>query len=176
MNRRRTHSLVLCALLVAMALALSYVERLIPLQAVIPLPGIKLGLANIVTMFALYFLNARSALWVLVARCALGAAFGGGFSALAFSLTGGLLALAVMLLARRLRFLSVYGVSICGAAAHNLGQVLAAMAMLGSAAVLVYLPLLLCAAVAAGFITGAVSSATFRALLATGQSPDQAED
>ena len=126
----RTRDITLCAMLVALSLALSLAERMIPLEAVIPLPGVKLGLANIVTMFALYELGGRYALAVLVCRCALASLFGGGFTALAFSLAGGLLALAAMALARRAPFLSVYGVSLCGAACHNTGQILAAMALL----------------------------------------------
>ncbi len=171
MANTRIRKITLCALLVAMALGLSYVERFIPLQLIVPLPGVKLGLANVVTMLALYFLGAGPAFTVLIVRCVLGSIFGGGLSGLAFSLTGGLLAMAVMALTRRIPFLSIYGVSIFGAAAHNMGQILAAVVMLGSWTVTSYLPLLLCTAVATGFVTGAISSATFRALLATGQIP-----
>lgn len=166
-----TQKLALCAMLVAMALGLSYIERFIPLQLLIPLPGVKLGLANIVTMLALYFLGTGTAFVILLLRCVMGAVFGGGISGLLFSLTGGLLAMAVMALTKRLRFLSVYGVSICGAAAHVTGQIAAAIVMLGSLTALSYLPLLLCTSVVMGFITGAISSATFRALAASGQIP-----
>lgn len=117
-------------------------------------------------MFALYELGGRYALAVLVCRCALASLFGGGFTALAFSLAGGLLALAAMALAKRAPFLSVYGVSLCGAACHNAGQILAAMALLRSVTVAAYLPFLLLVSVGTGLLTGFAASCTFRALAA----------
>ena len=167
----KTRSLTLCALLVALALALSWAERMIPLQLVVPLPGVKLGLANIVTLMVLYFLGPRYAFAILVSRCVLGSLFGGGLTALAFSLTGGLIALGVMALSRKAPFLSVYGVSILGAAAHNTGQILAAMVLLQSVYVAGYLPLLLVVGVVTGLVTGTVASYAFRALIASGQLP-----
>lgn len=149
--------MALCAVLIALALALSYLERFIPLQLVIPLPGIKLGLANIVTLIALYLLGAKCAFAILIPRCILGAVFG-GITGLLFSLTGGILAMAVMALSRRAKCFSVYGVSILGAAAHNIGQILAAMAVLGSVYVASYLPYLLLVAIVTGFATGTASS------------------
>ena len=168
---KQTKQLALGAVLVAMALGLSYIERFIPLNLLVPLPGIKLGLANIVTLMALYFLGTKTAVTVLVLRCFLNSLFGGGISGLAFSLTGGLLAMAVMSLSRRLPFLSIYGVSILGAAAHNIGQICAAMVLLGSFYVVAYLPLLLVVSVFTGLITGTASANSFRALIAAGQIP-----
>lgn len=162
----KTQRLARAALLTALALGLSWMERFIPLQLLVPLPGIKLGLANLVTLFALYFLGGRMALAILCVRCLLGSLFGGGVTAFCFSITGGLLALAVMALARRLPLLSVYGVSILGAAAHHVGQILVAVALLRSGYVVAYLPFLLLVAIATGFLTGAISSALFRAMLA----------
>ena len=162
----KTQRLARAALLTALALGLSWMERFIPLQLLVPLPGIKLGLANLVTLFALYFLGGRMALAILCVRCLLGSLFGGGVTAFCFSITGGLLALAVMVLARRLPLLSVYGVSILGAAAHHVGQTLVAVALLRSGYVVAYLPFLLLVAIATGFLTGAISSALFRAMLA----------
>lgn len=146
-----------CAVLTALALALSMVERLLPLAALIPLPGLRLGLANLVTVFALCRLSGREALLILIARCLLGAIGGGNLTALAFSLTGGLLALGVMVLLLRCPGLSLVGVSMAGAAAHNIGQIAAAVAVLGSGAPLGYLPPLLLASVVTGAVTGLVS-------------------
>ena len=101
-NLSKPRQIAAGAMLTALALALSYTERFIPLQLLIPLPGVKLGLANIVTLFALYFWGAGQALGILVLRCFLGAVFGGGITGLLFSLTGGLLALGVMTLTRRI--------------------------------------------------------------------------
>ena len=152
----KTKQLTTGAILAALALALSYVEGMFPLP--VPLPGFKLGLANIVTLFALYTLGAPSALAILLVRVLLGAMFAGNASALLYSLLGGFAAMAVMIALSRARGLSVYGVSIGGAAAHNIGQVAAAMLTLGNAAPTAYLPLLLVVAVFSGALTGLICS------------------
>lgn len=162
----------LSALLVALALALSYFERFIPLNLVVPVPGVKLGLANLVTLFALYRMRPGQAAAILILRCLLGAVFGGGITALAFSLTGGLLALGAMFLSQRAPFLSVYGVSILGAAAHNVGQILAAMVVLGSRYVLAYLPFLLLTGLICGGVTGGMAARLLRAIPKGGIFPD----
>ena len=96
MNNARIRKIAAGALLVALALALSVAEKLLPIGAIIPVPGVKLGLANVVTMLALFYIGAPGALVILVTRCLLGALFS-GITALLFSLTGGLLALVVMM-------------------------------------------------------------------------------
>ena len=159
-----TKQLTLCAVLTAMALALSYLENFFPLSLAIPIPGIKLGLANIVTVFALYALGPGQALLILLARCFLGAVFAGNMNALIFSLLGGVTAMLVMIGLSRLRKLSVYGVSVGGAAAHNCGQVAAACLTLGSGAPLYYLPVLLDASLLTGAVTGVAAACLFRAL------------
>ena len=159
-----TKNLALCAVLTALALGLSTLENLFPISLVVPLPGIKLGLANIVTVFALYQLGAGPALGILAARCLLGAMFAGNASALLFSLMGGVLAMLTMILLKGARGLSVYGVSIAGAAAHNMGQICAAMIVLGGTAVLGYLPVLLGVSLVTGSLTGFVASLLFRAM------------
>lgn len=160
----KTKRITLCALLIALALALSYTERFIPLQMVIPLPGVKLGLANIVTLIALYLLGPKYAFGILIPRCIFGAVFGGGITGLAFSLTGGLLAMATMSLARKLPVFSIYGVSILGAAAHNIGQILAAMVLMNSVYIGAYLPYLLFVALFTGFATGAAGAGVLKAV------------
>ena len=162
--RNKTKRLALCAVLTALALGLSVMENLFPVTAVIPLPGVKLGLANIVTLFALYQLGAPSALSILVARCLLGSLFAGNVSALLFSLMGGILAMLVMIGLTRLHRLSVYGVSIGGAAAHNVGQIAASIITLGDTAVLGYLPVLLGVSLITGTVTGLVTALLFRAM------------
>lgn len=154
----------LCAVLIALALALSYTERFIPLQLIVPLPGIKLGLANIVTLVALYMFKTRYAYMILIPRCVLGAAFGGGITGLLFSLCGGLLALGVMALAKKAPVFSVYGVSILGAAAHNIGQILSSMVLMHSVYIGAYLPYLLVVAVFTGLLTGGACAGVLRVL------------
>ena len=154
-----TRQLALCAVLTALALGLSTLENLFPVTLVIPLPGVKLGLANIVTVFALYQLGPLPALCSL-----LGSLFAGNASALLFSLLGGTLAMLVMLALSRLPGLSVYGVSIGGAAGHNIGQMAAALITLGNTAVLGYLPFLLAVSLFTGALTGFVSALLLRTI------------
>ena len=162
-----TKRLTQCALLTAMALALSYLENFFPLSLAIPIPGIKLGLANIVTVFALYALGPAQALLILIARCFLGAVFAGNMNALIFSVLGGVTAMLGMILLSRMGKLSVYGVSIGGAAAHNCGQVAAAILTLGNTAPLYYLPILLGVSLFTGALTGVIAASLFRALAHT---------
>lgn len=159
-----TRELTLCAVLTAMALALSYAESFFPLSLAIPLPGIKLGLANIVTLFALYALGPGQAFMILLARCLLGAVFAGNMSALIFSVLGGVTAMAVMILLSRCGRLSIYGVSVGGAAAHSCGQVAAAVLTLGNTAPIYYLPVLLGVSLFTGALTGLIAACLFRAL------------
>lgn len=160
----KTRQLALCAILTALALGLSVMENLFPVTAAIPLPGVKLGLANIVTLFALYELGAAPALTILAARCLLGSLFAGNASALLFSLMGGVPAMLVMIALKRWQKLSVFGVSIGGAAAHNIGQIGAAVITLGDTAVLGYLPILLGVSLITGTLTGFITALLVRAM------------
>lgn len=152
----KTRTITTCGLLAALAVVLSLVERLFPLDAVVPVPGVKLGLANVVTLFALTRLSVREALAVMLCRVTIAALLMGSVSAFLFSLLGGLLSLAAMALLLRLegRFCSLLGVSVAGAAAHNVGQIAAAMLWLKTTAVLTYLPFLLVMSVPLGLVTG----------------------
>ena len=163
-------NIALCAVLAALALGLSTLEGLFPISLLVPLlvipgllPGMKLGLANIVTVFALYQLGAGAALAILLTRCLLGGLFAGNLSAMLFSVLGGLTAMLVMIFLRRLPKLSVYGVSIGGAAAHNIGQMAAAVITLGSTMVLGYLPFLLAVSLFTGALTGFITVLLLRA-------------
>ena len=159
----KTKKLALCGVLTALALGLSYAERFFPLQLIFPLPGIKLGLANVVTLVTLWLLGKSYAFSVLTARCLLGAVFGNP-AGLAFALTGGLLALAVMCFAVKIKNLSLFGTSILGAAAHNVGQILVAMIVMGSFYVAAYLPWLLLISVLTGLLTGSLAVGVLRLL------------
>ena len=158
-----TRELTRCALLTALALGLSYLENLFPLSLAIPLPGIRIGFANIVTVFALYALGLWDALLIVIARCTLGSLFAGNWNALVFSLLGGLSALGMMGILSRGKRLSLYGVSIGGAAAET-----ETPEPLGNGAPLFYLPVLLLTALLTGTVTALVSSGLFRALLGAG--------
>ncbi|MBQ7625414.1 MAG: Gx transporter family protein [Clostridia bacterium] len=153
----RVKKIALSGVLTALALALSYFERFIPLGLIIPLPGVKLGLANIVTVAALYFFGPLPALAVAALRCALGSFFGGGVSSLLFSASGALLSWAAMSAVSRAKTFSVYGICLFGAAFHNIGQTAAAVLVLGPA-VIYYLPYLLAVSLFTGTVTGLISS------------------
>lgn len=151
-----TRRLTLCAMLTALALAISVAEGLFPLTILFPIPGLRLGLANLVTIYALCCLSTKSALGILVARCFLGSLLG-GLTNLPYSLTGGLLAFAVMWLFLHVKGLSLFGICIAGACAHNCGQVFVATLILGSPQLVLYLVPLLLASLVTGSITALAS-------------------
>ena len=150
--KRSTKQLTLMALLTAIALAIHVAEAQIP--APVPIPGVKLGLANIVTVWAMFSLGPGPALMILVARILLGSLFSGVMSLL-YSLAGGLLCYCVMLLLRRvLTRKQIWVASVIGAVFHNIGQILVAIVVTGTPAIVSYLPILLISGIATGLFTG----------------------
>ncbi len=151
----KTRRICTDALFIAAAMMLSYLEFLIPLRTMIPLPGFKLGLANIATLAVFVLISKKDAAVVLVLRVALmGLLFGSAVSLL-FSASGALLSYLSLLLASRfLRRCSYIGVSVLCAVFHNVGQILAATCLFGSEIILSYLPVLFIAALISGSITG----------------------
>lgn len=148
------------ALLTALAMVLSWVEVLLPLPTTIP--GVKLGLTNLVVLFALYRLGTRSAWCLSILRVLLVAfTFGNAFS-LWYSLAGAILSLLVMMALKATGKFSVTGVSVAGAVSHNLGQILVAMAVLRSAAVAYYYPALLLSGTVAGICVGLAGAVLVR--------------
>lgn len=141
------------ALLTALAMVLSWLESLIVFPGL--LPGMKVGLTNLVVIFALYRMSLRDAAAVSLVRVLLvSMTFGNAYS-FAYSLAGAVLSLAVMAGLKKLDKFSILGVSIAGGVCHNLGQLLVAMAVLGTARLGWYLPWLLASGVAAGAAVGA---------------------
>lgn len=139
-----------CAMLVALAMIFSYVEVLIPIN--LGIPGIKLGVANLVTVVGLYFLNPGEVLLIAAARIVLVSfLFGNGMS-LIYSLAGGLLSFAVMLMLKRAKLFSVMGVSMAGGICHNAGQLLVAAFVVKNIKLFYYFPVLLIS----GTLTGAL--------------------
>lgn len=138
--------------MLGLAIICGYVEMLIPFD--FGIPGIKLGLANIVALVLLYKNGFLPALAVSVSRVLLiGILFGNAMSVF-YSLAGGVLSLIVMYLVKKIPYFSTVGVSVAGAAAHNIGQLAAALVVIGMKAVMFYLPFLLIAAVITGFLIG----------------------
>lgn len=143
------------AVFVTAAMMLSYLESLVPLSLILPLPGFKLGLANTVTVMVFVLIARKDAAIVSALRILLmGLLFGSALS-LFFSALGGLFAYFALLLAERIfKKCSYIGISVFCAAAHNLGQLLAAACVFGVSVLLSYLPFLLVAAVISGALTG----------------------
>lgn len=149
---RGTKRIALDAMLAAIALLLFIVEaQLPPLTAI---PGIKIGLANVVTLFAVYDCGRRDAAAILFVRVCLGVVFAGNLTTFLYSAAGAALCLGVMCLACTPLRKTVWVVSVLGAIAHNVGQLCMAAVLLRSAAVFWYLPYLLIAAVISGSFTG----------------------
>ena len=146
--------IALLGVFLAYTLVISLVERMIPLSFTIP--GIRLGLANVAVLLALYLFSFPKALLLMLMKCLMAAIFAGNPAALFYSLGGSALSFAVMLLLLRLfgEHISPLGVSVAGAAFHNAGQILVAWALLKSRAVLLYLPPLLLIAIFTGALIG----------------------
>ncbi len=150
------------AMMIALALVLGYIERLIPLP--VPVPGIKLGLPNLVTLACLCLFGWRDALAVSALRVLLsGLLFGSGFSML-YALSGALLSLMAMALLWRTGAFSPVSVSAAGGLFHNLGQLLVALLVTRASGLLYYLPVLLFLGEITGVITGFVASLLVRRL------------
>lgn len=140
-------------LFIALAMILAYVEVLLP--PLFPaVPGIKMGLPNIIIVFLLYRRSAKSAIVVSLIRILLVSILFGNAMALIYSLSGGILSLLIMIFLRRLNFLSTVGVSVAGGVAHNVGQILTAMLLLQTAELGYYLVVLTVSGIIAGIFVG----------------------
>ncbi len=149
----QTRRLTRDALLTAVALTIFMIEAQIP--APIPVPGVKLGLANIVSLYALFVLGPWDALGILLARIVLGSLFAGNLMVLLYSLAGGLLCLAFCSFLRRwMTEKQIWLCSVFGAVAHNLGQIAVAIAVTQTTGLLAYLPALMISGMLAGAFTG----------------------
>ena len=151
----RTKKLALSAILAALAMILSYVEAMVPMP--VPIPGIKLGLANLVILLAIYRLGFKYALAINCIRIFVtGLLFTGVFGIL-YSLAGGLLSLLVMYLLYRTGIFSMVGVSMAGGVAHNLGQLLTACLIMSNIRLMSYFAVLLFAGIGSGILMGIVA-------------------
>lgn len=145
--------LTVMALLCAIALTIFMVEAQIP--ALVPIPGIKLGLSNIVTVFAVFALGSGEAAAILFVRIFLGAVFAGNFSTIFYSGAGGALAILVTILLRRVLTERQLWVAGClGAVAHSVGQMAMAILLTGTPSLGVYLPIMILCSIITGLFTG----------------------
>ena len=167
-----TRRMIMLALCVAVAGILHVVESGLPV--LLPVPGAKLGLANMVSLFVLAAYGWRDALYVAGLRVVLGSLLGGGLLGPSFvmAMSGALVSILVMTWGRRLErpAFSLVGISILGAAAHNVAQIVVAAALVASYGLFWYLPYLLLLAVPTGFFTG-YGVASFLTRMPVGKEP-----
>lgn len=163
-----TKRLTKMALLTTIALIIFTVEAQIPV--LVPIPGVKLGLANVVTVYAAFTMRPSETLMILVTRIVLGSMFAGNVLSMLYSLGGGLLCLAVtLLLTRVLTKDQIWVASVVGAVFHNLGQTLVAFLVMQTVVVVAYLPHLLVCGVITGLFTGLVAQTATKHLDKLGQ-------
>ena len=141
------------SLLSAIALTIFMVEAQIP--ALLPIPGVKLGLANIVTVFTVFALGPREGAAVLFVRIFLGAVFSGNFSTIFYSAAGGVCAIGITIALRKVLTNKQLWVAGClGAVAHSIGQMAMAIALTATPGLIVYLPMMIAISIITGLFTG----------------------
>lgn len=154
--------MVLIGILVSQALILHIVERMIPVP--VPVPGIKLGLANAISLMTIIFFGPKEAIAVVAMRTFLGSVFGGGISSFIYSFIGGLISTLVMaFIYKKFSFLfSLPAISVVGAIFHNIGQIMIASLIVQNAKLFYYLPVLMVSAVITGLFIGFAVQYTLR--------------
>lgn len=150
----KTKRIVLLSLMVSLALVLSIIESWFPLP--ISIPGVKLGLANIITITVIIFFGFIDALSVVFIRCILASIYGGGITGFLFSISGGILSTIIMFIMYKKgsKLFSTIGISVAGAVTHNIAQIVIAGIIMKDAAVYTVLPLLLISGGIMGIFVG----------------------
>ena len=154
-----TKRLTRMSLLTALALIIFTVEAQIP--PLVPIPGVKLGLANIITVYAMFCLGPKDTLCILLCRLFLGSVFAGNMMTIFYSFSGGMLCYLIMLVMRKLvTQQQIWVCSVLGAIGHNIGQITAAVLIARTVQLFVYLPVLLISGMIAGLVTGLAAQFT----------------
>ena len=156
MKKYNTKRLTTLSLLVAVAMILSYVEAQIPIS--VSVPGVKLGISNIATLFALYTLGISEAVLVSVVRVVLSSLVFANPVMMIYSLSGAVLALVFMILMKEIGVFSILGVSVVGGVMHNVGQIIAAIILMKNSGVAYYLVPLIVSGTVAGVAVGVLSA------------------
>lgn len=157
-----TRRLALSAMLAALALIFSYVEAIIPIP--VPVPGIKLGIANLVIVMAIYKLGFRYAFTINCIRILIAGLLFSGVFGMIYSFAGGILSITVMYLLYRTGWFSMAGVSMAGGVAHNLGQLITAALLVESVRMMSYFSVLLFSGLISGILIGILASLIYRRL------------
>lgn len=142
-------------LYLAVALVLSYIESIIPFQ--FPIPGMKLGLANLAIVLCMYTIGIKEAFTIDILRIVLTGFLFGSMYTILYSLAGGILSFCIMLLAKKISIFQVTGVSILGGVFHNIGQLIMAYIVICTKGILYYFPILLISGMVTGLLIGLVS-------------------
>ena len=151
----KTKKVAMLGLTIALAMIMSYIEALVPLSFAVP--GIKMGLANIVIIFVLYKIGTKEAILVSLIRVILVSLLFSNVMAMAYSISGAVLSLSVMWLLKKTDRFSFVGVSIAGGIMHNVGQIIMAVILLGTEQIALYLPVLIITGTVTGVVIGIVS-------------------
>ncbi len=160
MKRTKAKDVAFYGVFVALAFVFSYVEALFPVS--IGIPGIKLGLANIVVLTALYAMGWKEAFAISCVRIVLAGFTFGSLASMLYSLAGGLLSWAVMVICKKIKAFSMVGVSVAGGIFHNVGQIMMAMLVLRTESLGYYLPVLLIAGTVTGLLIGILGGALLK--------------
>lgn len=156
-NKKKIRRPALLGVMTAAAMLLSYVEAILP-PVFSVVPGIKMGLPNVVIIFVLYYMGAPAAALVSLVRIILTSLLFGSPISFIYSLAGALLSLAVMLLLKKMNTFSVVGISVTGGIAHNIGQIVTAMLLLETAEIGYYLIVLAVTGTIAGLLVGLLAA------------------
>lgn len=155
-KKYHTKNLAMGGMLVALAFVFSYLESLFPV--LIPVPGIKLGLANLVTLIAMDILGEKAGFSVSILRILLSGLTFSGIFPMIYALAGGILSFCGMVILKRKKWCSLYGVSMAGGALHNIGQIMVAAFVLQSSSIFTYLGMLLPVGILTGFLIGGIAA------------------
>ena len=151
----RANRIATSAVLVALAMIFSYIEAIIPFN--FGVPGVKLGLSNLVVIIALFMLGASFALSINVIRIVLSGFLFGGVFGILYSMSGGLLSLLIMVILKKTGKFSIVGVSMAGGVFHNVGQIIVAALIVENVKMMLYLPVLLISGMLTGILIGIVA-------------------
>ena len=151
-NSKRIKKIALFGIFLAFMLVIGLIEKMIPLDGIAP--GMRLGLANLAVVISLYTFKPRDILMLVAIKCVLASVLSGSVMTLFYSMSGSLASIAIMLVLVRFKAVSTVGISVAGAAFHNIAQMMVARVIFGTWSILAYLPLLLVVGTVSGTLIG----------------------
>lgn len=161
-NSKKVKNIAMCGVLITLSMIFSYIDSLISIP--IPVPGVRLGISNIVIITALYIVGVKEAITVNILRITLTSILFGNATSFWFSITGGMLSIVVMILLKKIELFSTIGVSVAGGVTHNIGQIMAAVIIMETDAILYYLPVLLITGTFTGIVVGVLTAMVLKRL------------